>query len=84
MKKALSIALALVLAIGMLAGCGGTETAENAEVTAISIWHSSMHAKKYFEEKVADFAMTLSLDKITSEDVIIKKGKKVFYKIVKE
>ncbi len=36
------------------------------------------------DEKVADFAMTLGLDKITSEDVIIKKGKKVFYKIVKE
>ena len=36
------------------------------------------------DEKVADFAMTLSKDKISSEDVIIKKGKKVFYKIVIE
>ncbi len=34
------------------------------------------------DEKVADFAMTLSKDKISSEDVIIKKGKKVFYKIL--
>ena len=36
------------------------------------------------DEKVADFAMTISKDKISSEDVIIKKGKKVFYKIVIE
>jgi len=35
------------------------------------------------DEKVADFAMTISADKITSEDVIVKKGKKVFYKVVK-
>ena len=36
------------------------------------------------DEKVADFAMTLLKEKISSEDVIIKKGKKVFYKIVIE
>ena len=36
------------------------------------------------DEKVADFAMTLSKERISSEDVIIKKGKKVFYKIVIE
>lgn len=35
MKKALSIALALVLAIGMLAGCGGGgETVEQADISA--------------------------------------------------
>ncbi len=36
------------------------------------------------DEKVSDFAMTLSREKISSEDIIIKKGKKVFYKIVIE
>ena len=36
------------------------------------------------DEKVADFAMTLSKERISSEDVIIKKGRKVFYKIVIE
>ncbi len=35
------------------------------------------------DEKVADFAATIAESKITDEEVIIKKGKKVFYKIVK-
>ena len=71
---------------------------ENNEVSIVKILVKAQLAKSNGEakrliqqggisvndEKVADFAMTLSLDKITSEDVIIKKGKKVFYKIVKE
>ncbi len=36
------------------------------------------------DEKVADFTATISLEEITSQEVIIKKGKKVFYKIIKE
>lgn len=34
------------------------------------------------DEKVPDFTFSLSRDKISSEDIIIKKGKKVFYKVI--
>ena len=74
------------------------EDFENNEISVVKVLVKAQLAKSNGEakrliqqggisvndEKVADFAMTLSLDKITSEDVIIKKGKKVFYKIVKE
>ena len=36
------------------------------------------------DEKVTDFTAAVSKERIASEEVIIKKGKKVFYKIVKE
>lgn len=36
------------------------------------------------DEKVTDFAQNISLDLISSGDTIIKKGKKIFYKIIKE
>ncbi len=36
------------------------------------------------DEKVTDFAATIDESRITDEDVIVKKGKKVFYKIIKE
>ncbi len=76
----------------------GDEDFENNEISVVKVLVKAQLAKSNGEakrliqqggisvndEKVADFAMTLTLDKITSEDVIIKKGKKVFYKIVKE
>ena len=36
------------------------------------------------DEKVTDFTKVITLDEIASGDIIIKKGKKIFYKIVKE
>lgn len=36
------------------------------------------------DEKVADFAQKISKESIMTNDTIIKKGKKVFYKVVKE
>ena len=73
------------------------EDFENGEISIVKILVKAQVAKSNGEakrliqqggisvndEKVADFAMTISADKITSEDVIIKKGKKVFYKVVK-
>ncbi len=60
MKKTKLIAsvLSLVAVAGMLAGCGGNETAENTEVTTISIWHPNTHTKKYFEKKVLEYNET--------------------------
>ncbi|MBE6754955.1 MAG: tyrosine--tRNA ligase [Clostridia bacterium] len=73
------------------------EDFENGEISIVRILVKAQVAKSNGEakrliqqggisvndEKVADFAMTISADKITSEDVIVKKGKKVFYKVVK-
>ncbi len=73
------------------------EDFENGEISIVKILVKAQVAKSNGEakrliqqggisvndEKVADFAMTISADKITSEDVIVKKGKKVFYKVVK-
>ncbi len=71
---------------------------ENGEISIVKILVKAAIAKSNGEakrliqqggisvndEKVADFSATLTEDKISSEEVIIKKGKKVFYKIVKE
>ncbi len=71
---------------------------ENGEISVVKILVKAQVAKSNGEakrliqqggisvndEKVADFAMTIAAEKIASEDVIIRKGKKVFYKIVKE
>ncbi len=73
------------------------EDFENGEISIVKILVKAQVAKSNGEakrliqqggisvndEKVADFAMTITADKITSEDVIVKKGKKVFYKVVK-
>ncbi len=74
------------------------EDIDNGEISIVKILVKAQLAKSNGEakrliqqggisvndEKVSDFAATLTEEKITSEDVIIKKGKKVFYKIVKE
>lgn len=57
-KKIIASVLSLVVAAGMLAGCGGTKTAENTEITTISIWHPNTHTKEYFEKKVAEYNET--------------------------
>ncbi len=76
----------------------GDEDFENKEISIVKVLVNAQLAKSNGEakrliqqggisvndEKVADFAMTLSKERISSEDVIIKKGKKVFYKIVIE
>ena len=36
------------------------------------------------DEKVTDFTKVITIDEIASGDIIIKKGKKIFYKIIKE
>ncbi|MBQ7976620.1 MAG: carbohydrate ABC transporter substrate-binding protein [Clostridia bacterium] len=47
-----------LLCVTVLYGCINSHSSDNHEITTISIWHPNTHAKKYFEEKVAEYNET--------------------------